>query len=175
MFKEDITILNDVLTRKECQDLIRFYESSPILHGQGYNYVFKTVVSRHDRQPYDDYIKNILTKVLTPIDENFLVQRAQIECRSPNTEHVAHFDERAGDFGSFTTVLYLNDTYSGGNTYIESEEPVSVQPKCGRMVGFNGHKLKHGVSMIAHDHRYTLSIWYVLKPADYPIKALWWK
>lgn len=175
MFKEDITIIDDVLTSEECQELIRFYESAPILPGKGYNYVFKTVVSRHDRQPYDDYIKNILTKILGPIDENFLVQRAQIEQRFPNTEHVAHFDERAGDFGSFTTVLYLNDTYTGGNTYIESEELVNVQPKCGRMVGFNGHKLQHGVSTIRNDDRYTLSIWYVLKPADYPKSALWWK
>jgi hypothetical protein len=69
----------------------------------------------------------------------------------------------------------LNDTYEGGNTYIEAAEYTSVQPKQGRMVGFNGHNLRHGVSHIQNDYRYTMSVWYVLKPADYPIKALWWK
>ncbi len=174
MFKDEITVIDNVLTAEECDELIRFYESCSILPGAGYNYVFKTVVSRHDRQPYNEYIKSILTKVLSPINENYLVQRAQIECRSPNTEHVAHNDERAGPFGSFTTVLYLNDTYTGGNTYIETEELVNIEPKRGRMVGFNGHNLKHGVSMIRKDYRYTLSIWYVLKPADYPKSAVWW-
>jgi len=175
MFEEEVTILDDVLAPEECQELIRFYETCPIPISQGYNYVFKTVVSRHDRLPYNDYIKNILTKILKPIDENFLVQRVQIERRSPETEHVAHFDARAGDFGSFTTVLYLNDTYEGGNTYIEATEYTSVQPKQGRMVGFNGHKLQHGVSHIQKDYRYTMSVWYVLKPVDYPKSALWWK
>jgi len=175
MFKDEVTILDDVLTSEECQELIDFYKSCSIVPSQGYNYVFKTVVSRHDRLPYNDYIKNILTKILNPIDENFLVHRVQIECRSPKTEHDAHFDARAGDFGSFTTVLYLNDNYEGGNTYIEAAEYNSVQPKQGRMVGFNGHKLRHGVSYIQNDYRYTMSIWYVLKPDDYPKSALWWK
>lgn len=167
------TIVEDVLTEEECDQLIDYFHASDVALEQGYNYAFKPIVSLFTRRPNNDFIKEKLSKVLTHMPEDVIPQRAHIECRT--AEHPAHFDDKAGNWGMFTTVLYLNDNYCGGETYIHHEnETVKITPKKGSMVAYNGHKYEHGVAAIS-GMRYSLPVWYTGRPLDFPKGLEWWK
>jgi hypothetical protein len=169
---ENYTIIENVLSKKDCEELINFFTASEIISEQGYNYSFKPIVSLYNRKPYNDFITSKLQKILKYMPENVIPQRAHLECRTQ--EHPAHFDDKAGNWGMYTTVLYLNDNYEGGETFINTvEEQIKIKPKTGSMVAYNGHKLEHGVLPMTA-MRYTLPIWYTIKPDDFPRSLMWW-
>lgn len=173
MFDTDYTIIDDVLTEQECKDLISYYTTQPLKIEQGYNYTFKAVVSIFDRKPVDEFTRTQVSKILRYMPNDVIPQRAHIEHRTQ--EHPAHFDDKAGAWGMFTTVLYLNDDFDGGNTFINLDTGrVEIEPKTGRLVAYNGHKLEHGVTDISNGVRYTLPIWYTIRPQDLPKSLLWW-
>ena len=173
MFDKPYTVIDDVLTEQECKELIKYYDTRPLQIEQGHNYIFKAVVSRFDRKPVDEFIKKLVSKIVRFAPEDVMVQRAHIEVRTE--EHPAHFDNKAGDWGMFTTVLYLNEDFDGGHTFINIDgERIEVKPKTGRIVAYNGHKLEHGVTSISNGVRYTLPIWYAVKPLDLPKSLMWW-
>lgn len=173
MFDTNYTIIDDVLTADECRVLIEYYTIPALQLEFGFNYAFKAIVSRFTRIPNDELIKIKVSKILKLVPDNLMIQRAHIECREQ--AHPAHFDERAGDYGMFTTVLYLNDDFDGGNTFINLDSGrIEIEPKAGRLVAYNGHKLEHGVTDISNGVRYTLPIWYTVRPLDLPQSLIWW-
>lgn len=173
MFDTDYTIIDDVLTEQDCKLLIEYYNTIPLKVEQGYNYTFKAIVSIFDRKPVDEFCKNQVSKILKYMPDDVMPQRAHIEHREH--EHPAHFDDKAGAWGMFTTVLYLNDDFDGGKTFINLDTGrVEVEPKIGRLVAYNGHKLEHGVTDISNGVRYTLPIWYTVRPLDLPKSLMWW-
>lgn len=173
MFDNDYTVIDNVLTKDDCEQLIGVYNQYPSNLEQGYNYTFKAVVSRFDRKPINDLVKEKLSTIMRHVPEDLMVQRAHVERRE--YEHPAHFDERAGEYGMFTTVLYLNDDFDGGHTFINmNDERIEIKPETGRLVAYNGHKLEHGVTNISNGVRYTLPIWYTIRPLDLPKSLMWW-
>ena len=68
-----------------------------------------------------------------------------------------HIDDTSGDT-VFTSITYLNDDYAGGETQFLND--ISVVPKRGRTVYFDGNYYTHGVNEITSGTRYTLPIWY---------------
>ena len=173
MFETDYTIVDDVLTIEECTQLIEYYNTMPLQIEHGCNYIFKAVVSIYDRKPVDSFCKEQVSKILKFMPDAVMPQRAHIECRQ--YAHPAHFDNKAGEWGTFTTVLYLNDNFDGGNTFINLDSGrVEVKPKTGRLVAYNGHRLEHGVTDISNGVRYTLPIWYTVRPLDLPKSLMWW-
>lgn len=173
MFDADYTIVDDVLSEQECRQLIEIYHTKPLSIEHGYNYIFKAIVSRFNGKPVDEVCKELLSKIIRSVPDTVLVQRAHIECREH--EHNAHIDSKAGEYGMFTTVLYLNDDFDGGHTFINiDDERIEVKPKTGRLVAYNGHRLEHGVTDISNGVRYTLPMWYTSKPLDFPTSLMWW-
>lgn len=71
---------------------------------------------------------------------------------TPFHEHHAH--------RSFGSVIYLNDSYSGGNTYYPQHD-VSIAPKTGMLaIHPSDTNHMHGVSMVKEATRYTIvSFW----------------
>lgn len=59
----------------------------------------------------------------------------------------------------FTSVLYLNDNFQGGETYFPDIGEV-VKPRTGRIVGFPGTLVLHGVQKILTGTRYTVPCWF---------------
>ena len=69
----------------------------------------------------------------------------------------------------FSSVTYLNDNFTGGETYIINDITlrkhvrdlsVKISPKTGRTLYFDGKQYEHGVTEVKDSHRYTLAIWY---------------
>lgn len=174
MFDTDYTIIDDILSVEECNRLIEYYNTNALNLEHGYNYVFKAIVSVFDRKPVDEFSREQVAKILKYMPSNLMPQRAHIECREHG--HNAHYDDKAGMWGMYTTVLYLNDNFTGGNTFINfiDGETIEIEPKIGRMVAYNGHKFEHGVTEVSNGLRYTLPIWYTIKPQDLPKSLLWW-
>jgi hypothetical protein len=174
MFDDEVTIIDNVLSIEDCDSLIAYYTSCLLETDHGYNYPFKAIVPHYTRKPVDDFIREKVSLIMKHVPENLMVQRAHIECRQ--NEHMAHRDMQAGEWGLCTSVLYLNDNFDGGQTFITKStgERVEVQPKPGRVVAYNGHKLEHGVTQVSNGLRYTLPIWYTIRPQDLPKSLLWW-
>lgn len=59
---------------------------------------------------------------------------------------------------ALTSITYLNDDFEGGETYFENG--ISVKPKKGKTVFFDGMKYRHGVNPVRNGKRFVLSNWY---------------
>ena len=64
----------------------------------------------------------------------------------------------------YSSIIYLNDDYEGGETYIglpghELNDTI-VKPKTGRLVSFRGKDIPHGVNEVTQGTRFTLPAWY---------------
>ena len=92
-----------------------------------------TEVRKHDPQAYPNYIH--CTEWSAPVNQGI---------HTDFEEHV------------WTSILYLNDDFKGGNTIIEGER---IPPKKGSVITFKG-ELKHGVEEVTEGNRYTISVWY---------------
>lgn len=92
-----------------------------------------TEVKKYDPQAFPNYIH--CTKWTAPIYQPI------------HTD----FDEHV-----WTSILYLNDNFTGGSTIIEGEK---IQPMKGAVLTFKG-ELKHGVEEVTQGNRYTISVWY---------------
>lgn len=55
-----------------------------------------------------------------------------------------------------TSIVYLNDDFEGGGTFIDD---VVVSPKKGKIVCFNGGEVTHGVRDFTNK-RYTIASWF---------------
>jgi hypothetical protein len=62
------------------------------------------------------------------------------------------------DYHTFTSIIYLNDSYSGGETIVGDK---ILKPKKGKIILFNGNKIKHQVLEISSGIRYTNATWYI--------------
>lgn len=61
-------------------------------------------------------------------------------------------------------VLYLNDDYSGGETYFP-KQGVQVKPEAGKLVLFLSNlDYPHGVKTISDNERFTMPIWFTEDP-----------
>ena len=97
---------------------------------------------------------------------------AQIVGWKEGMEMRPHADNMMPDGGpnnsphrNYTTIIYLNDDYEGGNTYFPSLG-VRVAPKAGSLVVFGaGYEYVHGVTMVTRGKRYIYSGWFT--PVSY--------
>jgi hypothetical protein len=68
-----------------------------------------------------------------------------------------HYDTTSSKT-TLSSICYLNDDYTGGQTYFSDGTIFSV--KTGRIIFFDGNYFLHGVKKIESGDRYTLAIWY---------------
>jgi hypothetical protein len=62
------------------------------------------------------------------------------------------------DHHTHTSILYLNDDYKGGETVVGNKV---IKPEKGKIILFEGCKLKHQVLEIKSGVRYTNPTWYM--------------
>ena len=62
------------------------------------------------------------------------------------------------DYHPFTSILYLNDNYTGGETMVGNKK---ICPKKGKLILFDGNNIKHQVLEITSGIRYTNATWYI--------------
>ena len=58
---------------------------------------------------------------------------------------------------TYTTLIYLNDNYKGGETYVNKR---TIKPETGKLIFFAGNKKEHGVHDVRQGERYTIPSWW---------------
>jgi len=154
-FNNKIFILDDVLSRGQCQELILFHNQSETSVWRDTNPMLIDMKNRFLASKVNQIIKNV-NKYL---GKKLEVDWCEIVLWPINSRQDLHKDISSNDT-VFTSITYLNDNYSGGKTYIEND--MEFYPKVGRTVCFDGNFYRHGVTQVLSADRYTLPIWYKL-------------
>ena len=149
--KDKIIIADNVISELECKQLIEFFETNPdnIPIEKWLGFYNMNVTNTND---------TIINKIVSQIKcYGLTIDWCEIAKRPVGTGHPKHFD-KASDKTVFTSVTYLNDNFSGGETYMVND--MMLAPREGRTLYFDGCCYQHGVTTVKNSDRYTLSIWY---------------
>lgn len=153
-----IIVIDDVLTKSECLEAIKVYNLARFKNSPQVGAYNDTIV--YHMNATDEFLLSLTSKIKDSI--MFLTNEIEVDW----SQVVGWFDgskqEYHTDTASVRTVLtsitYLNDNYSGGETSFLND--IQVVPKTGRTVYFNGAHYVHGVNEITKGIRYSLPIWY---------------
>ena len=89
------------------------------------------------------------------LDVNLYLEYWNIVQMLPGKDMEVHEDQDQRDYSS---VLYLNDDFIGGNTYFPKNDFI-CNPKKGKIIFFSS-RIYHGVTKVISGERYTLPCWY---------------
>ena len=151
MLADNIIIRDNSLSKSDCEYLIELYEKT------GPNKMFHDYYVMGIQPPGDERIRSILSKIGL---SGILVDWCEVAKRPPGTGHPNHFDDFT-EHTVGTSVTYLNDNFTGGETYFVDD--IAVRPKIGRTLYFDGLSREHGVHTVKDFSRYTLAVWYKAK------------
>ena len=160
----EVYLTDNFLSDDICNWFMSFHQTMFPLYGSEFenrriiNLTELTHVLYNNNLPYDvtDYLKivqaNLTTEVRKYDPKAFPNYIHCTEWTAPIYQPIhTDFDEHV-----WTSILYLNDNFTGGNTIIEGER---ISPKKGSVITFKG-ELKHGVEEVTEGNRYTISVWY---------------
>ena len=160
----EVYLTDNFLSDDMCDWFMSFHQTMFPLYGSEFenrriiNLTELTHVLYNNNLPYDvtDYLKivqaNLTTEVRKHDPQAFPNYIHCTEWTAPIYQPIhTDFDEHV-----WTSILYLNDNFTGGNTIIEGER---IPPKKVSVITFKG-ELKHGVEEVTEGNRYTISVWY---------------
>jgi hypothetical protein len=99
-------------------------------------------------------IETILNNFIKKINKNYVINYFEIVKWPCGESQKEHFDF---EYHPYTTILYLNDDFEGGETVVGHKY---IIPEKNKLVGFEGNKIIHKVNEIKKGSRYTLPCWY---------------
>ena len=152
-YSNKILILDNVLSENECTELIRFYKKIGHTKQHEDTFVLSLTPNMEAAQSVLKIVNSFLDFSAYKIDIGW----CEIVEWPEKSFQPEHYDITNPDT-SFTSITYLNDSYTGGKTFFVDD--IEVIPKIGRTVYFDGLYYKHGVTQIDQGIRYTLPIWY---------------
>lgn len=162
--QQKIWIKDNFITKELCSILIKFFEQNYDLLGAQFSdrklLNFSHIIDQlsNDSPQQDvDYIKYLQTKIdqnIGIIDTDAFINYSHIVRRDKDSFQLAHTDF---NYHTWTSILYLNDDFAGGETRIENE---IIQPQTGTLITFQGNTLEHEVMPVTSGQRYNLLVWY---------------
>ena len=154
-----IFVLDNILTVGQCRTAIeRYYQLGPV---EKYCDFYPMQGAEKDAvlSPLIDLIRS---KVALVTPGAVKVDWAQVVRWPVGSFMEPHLDIAQQDT-IWTSITYLNDDYTGGQTYIVDD--IMFVPRVGRTICFNGQHYFHGVTPVSSGQRWTIPIWY--NSADY--------
>jgi len=153
--KKPTIIIDQFLDDNECNELIRLFDDNRIFakphHKAGVHFL-----NIGENQPLDqDIMKNVWSMLNNY--SLYTVHWAQIYEWASKSFMGMHKD-LASRHTVYTSVLYLNDDFSGGRTCFK--DGTKIVPKKGRALFYDGVENTHGVSEVENGVRYTVSAWF---------------
>jgi hypothetical protein len=155
-FHNKIIIIDNILSKNDCEDLINYYN----IYGPTHQW---TTFFPMSIDLSNEFLKFFVLKIEQSINE-LMKDKLSIDwceiVRHPIGSNMNPHKDYRSDATVFTSVTYLNDSFSGGETYMSND--MKITPKTGRTLCFDGKFYRHGVTKVKENSRYTLPIWYKL-------------
>ena len=168
-----IVLVKDVLTPKECNDIINseltFSES--IIHGDTpIDTKVRSSYTHYDRQDEFGFLKSLATELAEKnspnknvkyVSENISIQRYEI-----NQEYKQHCDFGDNNIRIATAIFYLNEDFVGGDTFF-GKLSMSVEPETGSCLLFYydndntalRNLTSHGGNAVTKGTKYIATAW----------------
>jgi hypothetical protein len=151
-----IIVKENIFTESECHFLIScFYKNTDCQDSHDL-----TKVINLNKLLYIDRFKTLVDKVSDSVKESNA--NAQFDwgdlVRWPNNSYQNYHTDTAKEDTILTSITYLNSTFMGGETVFK--DGITINPKIGRTVIFDGKRHCHRVAPISSGSRYTIAIWY---------------
>lgn len=159
----DIMVFNDYLTTFECDELYQIFRDAKFRELRPDD----IWVNRVKHPEYTEYYKNKLISHRTAVCENFFNIKFNMTSINMTLWKEGHEMPPHLDYGAwneypdreYASILYLNDDYEGGELYI-TDLKITIKPKKGQLVCFQGGKYMHGVKKIITGERLTNICWF---------------
>ena len=145
------------LSEKECKSLINFHKNNFNLNNKFSKKHYDTeVLLMYDMQNTSLFkkINNLLNSFIKSRNKKYKINYFELVKWFTNSDQKEHIDL---DYHPYTSIIYLNDNYVGGETVVHNKV---INPIKGKLVSFEGNKIFHKVNKITKGIRYTLPCWY---------------
>lgn len=155
----DVIETENFLSEDECNKLIEIHTKLFAHRGKLHNEteVLNVMCMVADYSKDDIFVRYIYGKItdhIKAINKNSFVDYFEVVRWKEGLFMPKHIDF---DFHKWTSIIYLNDDYEGGETVVGEKE---VTPLKGKIVTFQGPSVLHGVNKILKGDRYTTPVWY---------------
>ncbi len=148
-----IKVINDVLTKEECEDMIIKINNSKLR-------LVETDDAKYHRhqEENDELAKLLFTRMGTSLGVNPNIRYSKYD---PGMEFKKHTDkvnqDKHGRRSVMTVCIYLNDDFEGGETCFYDNDRIThvVVPKTGKACIFD-HNLTHCGNKVINGNKYLL-------------------
>lgn len=162
--EQKIWIKDNFITKELCSKIINFFDNTYESLGAkfsdrellNFSHIIDQLSNDDPQQDIDDvkYIQTKLDQNIGIIDPSAFINYSHIVKRGVDSYQLSHTDF---DYHSWTSILYLNDNFVGGETRILDEV---INPSTGMLVTFQGNVLPHEVLPVTKGYRYNILVWY---------------
>jgi len=171
-------MIQNLLTPNECSEIIDWHKNHTHLRnvGDGSDYFGIRFMHIHNQR-----IRDLMFRVIYHLVGEIKVLNGQTvwpEMISINEwpiggvqkPHLDTYSSQETMYGTesdyparqWTCILYLNDNFRGGRTYIPEHE--TYEPEVGAGLLFQGIYIPHGVEKVRRNSRHTISLWFSTNP-----------
>jgi len=148
-------IIKNFLPEKILNDLINYHKNNFNIKNNLSKKHRDTEVIMCEKDPENfKEMTTILNNFIKKINKNYVINYFEIVRWPSGASQKEHFDF---EHHPYTTILYLNDDFEGGETVVEHKP---IIPEKNKLIGFEGNKIIHKVNEIKKGSRYTLPCWY---------------
>lgn len=154
---------DNFISPEECATLIGLYKNaSEVITKQNFSYVGISDPDHEHMPMRHDLVEDIWIRqsVLATQLAGATTQWAQVYKWSEGSKMGLHNDV-ASRHTMYTSVLYLNEGFEGGETQLE--DGTTIVPKTGRIFFYDGIHYHHRVKQLTKGTRWTLASWYKRK------------
>ena len=164
----------NLLPAETCRELIQFHKSHRHLTGVGDGSDCTGIRFMHIKSPWlRQYVAEVIVDLVGEIrktsDQIVYPEMIAINewpiggVQSPHldtysNQEMTHGTSPDKPSREWTCILYLNDNYKGGRTYVPDGEV--YEPEQGSGLLFQGIYIPHGVEKVRRHPRHTISFWF---------------
>jgi hypothetical protein len=155
----DVVEIENFLSGDECNRLIEIHRKLFVSQGWLYNEtevlnLMTMLLGQNEENIFVKYIHGKITEHIKTINKSSFIDYFETVKWREGLFMPKHFDFA---FQTWTSVIYLNDDYEGGETVVGNEE---ITPRQGKIVTFQGSSVLHSVNKVLKGNRYTSPVWY---------------